>query len=682
MAVVNVPSTGRSYNSESYNFALKVQFDKKIVVTGITTHNWQAVIAPRIYNASGTLLASGSTVAVNSTGQITLPLSSSVTLNANTTYYIGVSKDSTTGYVGNNSGNYTSPFTQTGGGITMTVTSPGLYSPDDKVPNTTYGGDKWYPALGVSATIAESPPSAPTGVSAIAGTTSAAIYGTPQDADVEPARLYVEWGIGTYSNVSQSSSVTSGTATSVSLTGLLPNTTYLYRVRTLEVDTGITSAHTGDLSFTTGNVAPYSPSSVSASPSTTSATVYGTVSDPYGDSCRLVIQYGLSTSFGSTVYSSYFSSGSQAFATLSNLQTGQTYYYRTYTEDAYGAASGYSPSSGAYSFATTIPNILPNAATSVAVSATPTTATITGNVSDADGDTCRLVVEYGTTTSLGSTATGNYVASGSQASVSLTNLTAGTTYYYRVRVQDSKNGYSGYTPSSGTNSFVTNMAPAAPTFANLSSNGYTLNRRPKFFITVSDPDTGNTVTNLQVQISTTSAFSSLAVDAQKLADSGFGTTTAGFTGLPTASNASATVTWVPQADLPTSILYLRVRAKDNNNLWSAWSATQQFTVALAPWDDTIPDDATGFKAAWLVDLANAINAARQFRGLAVATFTDGSLTNAHDIKAIHVTERRTKLAECLQVVGQFPSWTDATLTSDTDRKGKHIRELRNFCLIT
>ncbi|MBU2565620.1 MAG: pre-peptidase C-terminal domain-containing protein [Candidatus Thermoplasmatota archaeon] len=81
-------------------------------------------------------------------------------------------------------------------------------------------------------------------------------------------------------------------------------------------------------------------------------------------------------------------------------------------------------------------------------SITSSGATITWTTDEASSS----VVEYGTTTSYGSTATGsNGVTS---HSVSLSGLTAGTTYHYRVKSADS----SGNTATSGDYTFTTTAA--------------------------------------------------------------------------------------------------------------------------------------------------------------------------------------------------------------------------------
>lgn len=230
--------------------------------------------------------------------------------------------------------------------------------------------------------------------------------------------------------------------------------------------------------------------------------------------------------------------------------------------------------------------------------------------------------------------------------------------------------------------YATNNPPNAPSFSNVSSNGSTINGKPKLFANVSDPDSGNTITNIEVQTSTSSAFSSNVVDDQYGSDSGYGTSNPSlFTGMPTPNNSTNTVTYHCSAGLSPGTYYVRSRCKDNNGAWSGWSATQQFTIASVPWTDTPVAGNPGMKAQWLNDLATVINNARQFRTLSTFAFTDGTVTaQTTDIKATHITERRQKLIDVLNVVGV--SWNPVALSNASDRDGQQVIELRSYATQT
>lgn len=193
-----------------------------------------------------------------------------------------------------------------------------------------------------------------------------------------------------------------------------------------------------------------------------------------------------------------------------------------------------------------------------------------------------------------------------------------------------------------------NTQPPAPTHRMIFNTGYTINGKPMFFAEVSDPDSGNTIVNAQIQVSTNADMSSPYWDLQYGADSGYGSQWGGWAGLPTASNAPAIITWknIPTGgDVPNGANYVRWRVKDNNGTWSSWSAIQLFYKVASPFTDTIPADALGFKASWLNDIATVIQNYNSFRlSWGVPPLLDGTLDTTKDMKPEHQMERR-KIAE-------------------------------------
>jgi len=104
-------------------------------------------------------------------------------------------------------------------------------------------------------------------------------------------------------------------------------------------------------------------------------------------------------------------------------------------------------------FGTSAPDTTPPVITGISVNPSFDSATVTWTTDEAATST----VEYGTSSSLGLTATpGGYATS---HSVTLSGLNAETTYYYRVRSKDSSNNES----VSGTSTFTTTAEPVTPT---------------------------------------------------------------------------------------------------------------------------------------------------------------------------------------------------------------------------
>ncbi|WP_418790816.1 cytochrome c3 family protein [Phosphitispora sp. TUW77] len=172
-------------------------------------------------------------------------------------------------------------------------------------------------------------------------------------------------------------------------------------------------------------------------------------------------------------------------------------------------------------------------------------------------------VDYGSTTEYGNTVgTGSLVKS---HAVRLSGLTAGQTYYYRIRTTDALGN-----EAQQTGSFVSKSgAPILHTIANQEQEAnyiFTINFA---WDPVIDPD-GNPV-NYDIQISTASNFSAIY---KQLLDT-------------SAANWSTTVTHVGN-DVPNA-WYWRVRSKDSYGSISDWSAGSFQTLAwscpiLYTWD--------------------------------------------------------------------------------------------------
>ena len=254
------------------------------------------------------------------------------------------------------------------------------------------------------------------------------------------------------------------TASSTSLSGLAANTKYYFSM-TITDNFGRTSnAKTG--SFTTTGNAP-TVSSVSTTPSRTGCSFTLNVSyDTNASFSSRRIEYGTSTNYGS----------STTDTSISGLTPNTTYYYRARVTDNYSRTSDWKTGS----FTTT-----GNAPTVNSISATPsrTGCTISHNTSyDTNASYNSIEIQYGTSTSYGSTST----------STSLTSLTPNTKYYYRVRVKDNWNRTSSWKSSNFT---TTGNIPTI-------SNGSVTNIKSKSAtISVTDSyDTNASISLMEIKI--------------------------------------------------------------------------------------------------------------------------------------------------------------------------------------
>ncbi|MEM3512803.1 MAG: M14 family zinc carboxypeptidase [Thermoplasmata archaeon] len=183
-----------------------------------------------------------------------------------------------------------------------------------------------------------------------------------------------------------------------------------------EITVNITSAGSGDT--TPPSISNVSVSSITAN----SATITWTTDEPSSS----VVEYGTTTSYGQTATGS--NGVTSHSVSLSGLTASTTYHFRVKSADA---ASNTATSSD-YTFTTssasdTTPPVISNVAAS---GVTASSATITWETDDASTS----VVEYGTTTLYGQTATGS--SGVTSHSVTLSGLTASTTYHFRVKSAD------------------------------------------------------------------------------------------------------------------------------------------------------------------------------------------------------------------------------------------------------
>ncbi|MEM3396507.1 MAG: S8 family serine peptidase [Thermoplasmata archaeon] len=226
-------------------------------------------------------------------------------------------------------------------------------------------------------------------------------------------------------------SVTGGTADSVNAEEgvILPTPvtgTYTIRVTATSVPNGpqpFALALIGAFGSGGSDTTPPVISNVAASGITANSATITWTTDEASTS---VVEYGTTTSYGQTATGS--SGVTSHSVTLSGLTASTTYHFRVKSADAAGNLA----TSSDYTFTTssasdTTPPVISNVAAS---GITANSATITWTTDEASTS----VVEYGTTTSYGQTATGS--SGVTSHSVTLSGLTASTTYHFRVKSAD------------------------------------------------------------------------------------------------------------------------------------------------------------------------------------------------------------------------------------------------------
>ena len=233
------------------------------------------------------------------------------------------------------------------------------------------------------------------------------------------------------------------------MTGLLPNTTYHYRL----VGTNAAGSITGDdQSFTTDPVPP----TLDGSPAyasvikTTGAKLNGTL-NPNSSATSYHFEYGTDTTYGSSTASTDAGAGAgdqPVTADLTGLTAGTTYHFRLVADNGTGGAQH-----GADGVFSTAPGTLPSAA-GVSVFG----ATLHG-VINPHGVPATYRFEYGTSTDYGRTTAETDGGSGSTdvaVSQATGRLTPDTTYHVRVVAT-----INGQTTASDDATFTTGAMPIA-----------------------------------------------------------------------------------------------------------------------------------------------------------------------------------------------------------------------------
>lgn len=212
--------------------------------------------------------------------------------------------------------------------------------------------------------------------------------------------------------------------------------------------------------------APTATTSAASAVGSSTVTLNGTV-NANGLSTTVSFQYGLTTSYGSTVSASTVtgSTSTAVSASLTGLSATTTYHCRVVATSSYGTTYG-----SDVTFTTTAVGtvIAPTATTNAASGTATTTATLNGTVNANNGSTT-VTFEYGTTTSYGSTisATPSTLTGSTSTAVaaSLSGLTAGTTYYFRVKAVNSGGTTYGaqqtFTTTAASFGTITSVSPSS-----------------------------------------------------------------------------------------------------------------------------------------------------------------------------------------------------------------------------
>lgn len=261
------------------------------------------------------------------------------------------------------------------------------------------------------------------------------------------------------------SNASSTTSHTVSLTNLTPGATYYYQVQSRDSSGNI------DIDDNGGSFYSFSATSDTDAPVISSVDVpvkdrnSATVTWTTDEDATSQVEYSLNDDLsGSSVTTEITDLRMNHSVIISGLTADTTYYYRAISKDAYDNTA-----------TSTIRSFLTAGAKEdstppvISVVTTATTTLTSATINWTTNENSNSIVDYGTTVSLGSMA-GQITDSVMSHSVTLTNLTPGTTYYYQVRSQDSSGNIATDNNSGGYYIFSTTADTTGPTITNVTAS--------------------------------------------------------------------------------------------------------------------------------------------------------------------------------------------------------------------
>lgn len=326
---------------------------------------------------------------------------------------------------GAGAGNFTSNITGLNGGATYYVRAYAINS-----AGTGYGMAMSFITLGQAPTAITQPATNVT-------TTSATLNGIV-NANYLTTNVTFEYGISTSYGQTLSATqnpVTGNISTNIiaNLSGLLPGTNYHYRIKTVN---SLGTVFGNDMIYTTLGQAPTATTKAATNITTTSAILNGTVNSNYLTTI-VTFEYGTSTEYGSSITAGQSplngNLNSDVTTEIISLTAGMTYHFRLKAVNSLGTTYG-----NDLTFKTL--GQPPTAITKAVTALLMTSANLNGTINPNYLSTI-ITFEYGTTVSYGnsiiaiqSPLNGNITY---DVNAEILNLTAGETYHYRVKAQNS-----------------------------------------------------------------------------------------------------------------------------------------------------------------------------------------------------------------------------------------------------
>jgi hypothetical protein len=338
------PQTIDSGDTTAIELGVKFKADTDGSITGIRFYKASANTGTHIgslWTTSGQLLAQATFNGESASGWQTVTFSSPVQIAANTTYIAG--------YFAPN-GHYSA----TSAGLTTSVDNPPLralangtgangvyaYNGSSTFPTSSYNATNYWVDVLYAPANTSTPPGQPTNVTASALPQAASLsWSAPGTGGTATSYTITPYTGGT----AQPPTTVSGSTTSTTVTGLIPDESYTFTV-TASNSAGAGPASTPSNAVTpTPATAPTAPQSVTASPATNQALV--SWSAPASNGGSQITGYTITPYIGSTAQTTtHISGGSASSATVTGLTNGTSYTFTVKASNSAGTGPESAPS--------------------------------------------------------------------------------------------------------------------------------------------------------------------------------------------------------------------------------------------------------------------------------------------------------------------------------------------------
>ncbi len=422
------PATVDGGDPGAVELGVKFQSDTAGVINGVRFYKAATNTGTHVgslWSATGTLLAQANFTNETASGWQQVTFSAPVSIQANTTYVAGYFAPN--GHYSVNGPSLAAAVDNPPlHALSNTTSANGVYSygSSPTFPSNTWQASNYWVDVLFAPPAAATAPGAPTAVSASAGLAQATVNWTaPANNGGAPITSY---RITPYIGAAAQTPVTvSAPASSKTIAGLTPGTAYTFKVAAINsVGTGPDSAASNAVTPTAAT-APGAPTGISASAGVAQAIVNWTA--PASDGGSSITGYRITPYIGATAQTPTTAGAGASSTTVTGLTNGIAYTFKVAAINNVGTG----PDSAASNSVTpSAAGVVPDAPNAVAAAARNQSAIVNWTAPASDGGSS--ITGYRITPYVGATAQTPTTAGAGASSTTVTGLTNGIAYTFKV----------------------------------------------------------------------------------------------------------------------------------------------------------------------------------------------------------------------------------------------------------